>query len=230
MTDEQTNRFEMAQTTLGVLDRYRAVWEATPDTADDRDRLAALVDAVRDAAQRQADPTTAATAVKDELREAVRSRVYTLAGALRSWALRRSMTALADRVDVTSSELRALRDAALAERSEIVVAAAREHLDGDDGLAARTAVTTEAVDELDALDDQFAEELGTPRAAIIAKSRATAQIAEALSAAHRLLTDHLDPSVRLYADAAPDFARDYEAARTVVDRGGTRQPSDGEAS
>ena len=227
MEDRYTNRFEMAKVTLRTLDDHRPAWDAIPDTVDDRDALDALLATVRDAAQRQASPTEAATEVKKELRDDVRKAVLTLAPVVRSWALRRGHTGLAARVHVTSSELHNLRDAALAERSEITVAEARPHLDGDDGLVARTAITAEQVDALDALDDEFAEALDTPRAAIIAKSRATADIAEALSAVSELLSDHLDPAVEALADAHPDFAKAYRAARIIVDRGhGPTSPPD----
>lgn len=227
MNDNQTNRFEMAKATLGVLDGSRPLWEAVPVMVEDRDRLAALLATVRSAARRQADPTRAATAVKDELRDDVRARTYLLASAVRSWALRQGDAGLAARVELTRTDLDGLRDAALAERSEIVVAAARDHLGGDDGLTARQGVTPDEVDALDALDDQFADALSTPRAAIVARSRATAEIAEALAAVHALLRDHLDPMVERFAADAPAFARDYAAARVVVDRGrGPAPPED----
>ena len=227
MRDREINRFEMAQTTRRVLDQYRTAWEGTPDTVDDVAALDAHLAAVRDAAQRQADPTTAVTKEKSALRSRVETGAVHLAGAMRTYALRRDRVALADRVALTTTEAGRLRDLALAERSEIVVTAAREH--ADDGLLARTSVTQEEIDALDALDDEFADALDTPRAAIIAKSRATAQIAEHLSAVHRLLDDRLDPEADRLADAHPDFARDYRAARVVVDRGQGRSSDDDEA-
>ncbi|PAP79364.1 hypothetical protein B1759_13615 [Rubrivirga sp. SAORIC476] len=133
------------------------------------------------------------------------------------------MTELAARNDLTRTEVYALRDFDLAKQSEIVVADARDHLDGEDGLTARQNVPSDEVDALDALDDRFAADLTTPRTAIVARSRATAEIAEHLSAIHRLLRDHLDPAVARLADAHPDFAREYRAARVVVDRG--RRPA-----
>lgn len=227
MEDRYTNRFEMAKLTLRTLDDHNAAWAAIPDTADDRDQLEALLSAVRNAAQRQAQPAKAATKAKKELRTQVRTQVLKLAPVARAWALRRGHTALAERLAVTSSELRDLRGTALAERSEITVAEIRPHLDGDDGLVARTAITAEQVDALDALDDEFAQALDTPRAAITARSVATADIAQALSQVHELLTEHLDPAVEALADDHPDFAKAYRAARIIVDRG--HGPSDPEA-
>ena len=228
MEDRYANRFEMAKVTLRTLDDHADAWSAVPDTADDRDRLAALVARIRDAAQRQSEPTEAATTLKAELREAVEDAVPVVAGAVRSWALRRGHTDLARRVKVTKSELGDLRASALAERSETVVAAAREHADGDDGVLARTALTAAQLDALDALDDRLADALDTPRAAIIAKSEATAAIATAASAVSELLSDHLDPAVEALADAHPAFAEAYRRARVVVDRGrGPSTPDDG---
>ncbi len=224
MEDRYTNRFEMAKLTLRTLDDHNAAWAAIPDTADDRDQLEALLSAVRNAAQRQAQPAKAATKAKKELRTKVRTQVLKLAPVARAWALRRGHTALAERLAVTSSELRDLRGTALAERSEITVAEIRPHLDGDDGLVARTAITAEQVDALDALDDEFAQALDTPRAAIIARGRATGDIAAALSRVHRLLTDHLDVVAERHKTTAPEFAKDYAAARNLVSRGRTPTP------
>lgn len=224
MTDNQTDRFAMAQTTLGVLDQYRAVWEGAPDDVEDRDELEALLATVRRAAQRQADPTKAATQVKDELRTGVRDAAVALAAAVHSWATRRGRADVAARVGATKTEVLAYRDLALAEWSELVTIVAQEHLDGDDGLVARTSVTAEEVAALDALDDQFAAALDTPRAAIIARGRATGDIAAALSRVHRLLTDHLDVVAERHKTTAPEFAKDYAAARNLVSRGRTPTP------
>ena len=225
MNDNQINRVEMTQATLRVLDQYRAAWAGSLDTADDVTALENHLATVRDAGRRQADPTEAVTNVKNELRQGVRTSAINLAAALRAYALRRDLTELAGRFAATASEVGDLRDLDLAEYSEMVVAAAQDHADGEDGLLARTSVTAEEIAALDALDDEFADALDTPRAAIIARSRATAQIAEGLSAIHTLFKEHLDPEVARLAAAHPDFNRDYRAARVVVDRGrGTSPP------
>ena len=227
MNDNQINRIEMTQATRRVLDQYADAWNATPDTVDDVAALDAHIQAISDAAELQANPTTGVTEVKAALRKSVRDGAVNLAAATRAYALRRGLTELAGRLSATPTEVDDLRALDLAKYSEVVVAAARGVADGDDGLIARTSVSLEEIDGLDALDDQFAEALDTPRAAIIAQSRATARIAEHLSATHTLFTDRLDPEVERLAPAHPDFARDYRAARTVVDRGRGPAPDDG---
>lgn len=218
MTDEQINRIEMAQATRRVLGTYRTAWEGSLDTVDDVAELDGHIQAINTAAELQAEPTKGVTDVKADLRKRVTKAAVDLAAATRAYAIRRGLTELAGRLDTTASAVRDLRALDLAQYSEVVVAAAREVADGDDGLVARTSVTLEEIDGLDALDDEFAEALDTPRAAIIAQSRATAQIAEHLSATHKLFVDRLDPEVERLAEAHPDFARDYRAARVVVDR------------
>ncbi len=219
MNDRQINRIEMAQATRRVLATYSAAWDGTPDTVDDVADLDAHLQGISDAAELQANPTSGVTDVKADLRQRVRTGAVNLAAAVRAYALRRSLTELAGRLSTTATEVDDLRGLDLAKYSTLVVTAAREVADGDDGLVARTSVTQEEIDAQDALDDEFAEALDTPRAAIIAQSRATARIAEHLSALNTLFVDHLDPEVERLATAHPDFARDYRAARTVVNRG-----------
>ena len=223
MTDVQTARFAMHRTVLATLDAHPGARTAAPVLQAHRDALDALVARVREASQRQAEPTSAVTAVKRELRDAVRDRSRRLGQAIAAHAAANSLPDVRARVLIGATEHANLADPDLAEYSEIVVAEAREHLpapDGDplSGLGAQ-GVTAAFVDELDALDDDLAAALDTPRAAIIARSRATAEIAVALSETSTFLDEQVDPSVAFLAPDHPAFATEYASARIVVDRG-----------
>jgi len=223
MTDAQINRHEMHQAVLLALDAHAEAYAAAPAVAAHRDALAALAARVRTAAQAQARSTRGATATKAGLRDAVADRSWRLAQALGAWARDDDRPDVAGAVGLTRREFNALRDLELAEYSEVVVAEARPHLpaDGDDpatGLGAY-GVTAAFVDALDALDDQFAENLATPRDAIAARKGARARIAAAQSEAAALLNDRLDPAVDFLAPDHPDFAQAYRDARLIVDRG-----------
>ena len=201
MTDPQTNRLAMHQTVLGVLDAHADAWAHVPALQAYRDALAALVERVRAAARQQATPSRTATAPKEELRDGVRAAAGRLAGAVAAWARSTGKPEVAAAVDLPKRELARLRDAALAEYSEIVVAEARRHLPARDadpttGLG-HHGVTAADVDALDQLDDAFARALSTPREAIIAASQGTAEIAVAQAEASALLDKEVDPHRRL---------------------------------
>ena len=166
----------------------------------------------------------AAVPAMQVLRDRLAAAIDTVRGLARSQA-RTSAPATAVKAD--------LRDAALAEYSEVVVAEAREHLpapeaDPTTGLGAY-GVTAAFVDELDALDDDFAAALSTPREAIAARKSAGRAIAVATRQAQTLLRKELDPTVDFLAPDAPAFAADYRNARIIVDRGhGPSDPDDPE--
>ncbi|PAP80384.1 hypothetical protein B1759_03025 [Rubrivirga sp. SAORIC476] len=222
MTDRQTDRLDMLRATLTVIDDHADAWAAIPVMARYRDDLSTAIDRVRDAAQRQADPASAVTAVKDQLRTHVRDAAWTLAAALQAWAADTDRPDVAAQADFSPSDLIQLRDAALADQSELIVDLARTHAPD----LADYGVLPPEIDALDALDDQFADALSTPRAAIVARSRATAEIAIEIRNATRLLRASLDPMVARLTASSPDFAREYRTARIIIDRGitGDRSP------
>jgi len=227
MTDLHTNRYDMQRAVLGVLDTHADAWAAVPVMQSYRDRLAAHVEATRQAAQTQSRTSEGATAMKAALRDDVADRSWRLGQALAAWARTAGRPEVAAAVGLSARDFRALRDAALADYSEVVVAEARQHLPGpsDDpatGLGAQ-GVTAAFVDELDALDDDFAAALSTPREAIAARKSATRAISASVAQAQALLADEVDPTVAFLAPDAPAFAQAYRDARIIVDRG--RAPS-----
>ena len=235
MTDVQTARFAMHRTVLATLDAHPGARTAAPVLQAHRDALDALVARVREASQRQAEPTSAVTAVKRELRDAVRDRSRRLGQAIAAHAAAQGLPDARARVLIGANEHAALADPDLAEYSEIVVAEAREHLPAPDadpssGLGAY-GVTAPFVDALDALDDEYAEDIATPRSAIAARKGAGRAIATAVRQAQRLLRKESDPLVDFLAPDHPAFAQAYRDARIIVDRGRTGrtdEPTDGE--
>ncbi len=223
MTDLQINRHEMHKTVLQALDAHADAWAAVPAVQTLRDRLDALVETTRDAARAQGRSPKGATSAKGALRAKVAKKSWQLAQALVAWARANNRPDVEDAIAMSKTEFNALRDVALAEYSEIVVAEAREHLpaEGEDpttGLGAQ-GVTAAFVDQLDALDDQFAEDIATPRSALNAKKDAGKTLATAVRQAQRLLKKELDPTVDFLAPEHPAFAEAYRNARIIVDRG-----------
>jgi len=223
MTDLQINRHEMHKAVLQALDAHANAWAAVPAVQTLRDRLDTLVETTRTAAQAQGRSPEGATAAKAALRTGVADRSWRLAQALVAWARATDRPDVEDAIATSRTEFNALRDVALAEYSEIVVAEARQHLpaEGDDpatGLGAQ-GVTAAFVDQLDALDDEFAEDIATPRSAIAARKEAGRALASAIRQAQRLLKNELDPTVDFLAPDHPAFAEAYRNARIIVDRG-----------
>ena len=231
MNDRDRNRYEMHLAVLGILDTHADAWASAPVMQDYRDQLAGLVATVRDAAKTQGRSTKSATAVKDELRDAVADRSWRLAQALAAYARTNDLPDLAAAVDKTRRDFQALTDTELANYSEVVVAEAREHLpaDGEDPATklGRHGVTSAFVDDLDALDDQFAEALSRPREAAVAVKGATRAIAVNTRKAQTLMKKKVDPTVAFLAPDHPAFAQAYRDARIIVDRGrGPAAPED----
>ncbi|WP_412060946.1 hypothetical protein [Rubrivirga sp. IMCC45206] len=233
MTDDQTNRHDMHRAVLGVLDTHADAWAPVPAMQDHRDALAGFVETVRQAAQAQAQTSKPATAVKKALRAKVEDRSWRLANAIAAWARANARPDVAAAVTRTRRAFDAFRDAALAEYSEIVVAEAREHLPAPEEPATsklgRYGVTAAFVDELDALDDDYAEALSTPRQAIAATKGAGRAIAVAIKPAQTYLGQEVDPTVAFLAPDMPAFAEAYRNARVIVDRGHGPGPGDTDA-
>lgn len=230
MTDTQTNRHEMHRTVLGVLDTHADAWAPVPAMQAHRDRLADAVQTVRELARAQAKTSKPATASKGSLRDQVADLSWRLGQAIAAWARANDRPDVAEAVALSRTDFDKLRDTALAEYSEIVVAEARDHLpapeaDPTTALGAQ-GVTAAFVDRLDALDDDFARALSTPREAIAARKSAGRAIAVAIRQTQTFLRDQLDPTVVFLAPDAPAFAADYRNARIIVDRGHGPTPDD----
>ena len=226
MTDAQINRHEMHKAVLGVLDTHADAWASVPLMQTHRDALADLVETVRKAARAQGRSSKGATKAKATLRDAVADQSWRLGQALLAWANATDRDDVAAAVLLSRTAFNDLRDAELADYSEIVVAEAREHLDGDDGLTALQGVPAAFVDGLDALDDEFAQALSTPREAIVARKGAGRAIATGVKKAQTLLAKRIDPTVAFLAPDQPRFAEAYRDARIIVDRGHGPTPSD----
>lgn len=227
MTDDQSNRHDMHQTVLEVLDTHAEAWASAPAVQGYRDALGAFIERVREAARTQTRGTKGVTNDKAKLRDDVAERSWRLGQALVSWGEDNGRPDVVGAVARTRRAFTNLKDSDLAEYSEVVVAEAREHLpaDGEDpttGLGA-LGVTAAFVDALDGLDDAFAAALSTPRSAIVARKGAGREIAQAQRGAYDLLTKRLDPAVAFLAPDHPAFAAAYRDARIIVDRG--RGPS-----
>ena len=223
MTDYQRNRHEMHLAVLGVLGTHTDAWAAVPVMQGYHERLDAFVATVREAARVQARGTEGATATKGSLRDEVAGRSRRLGQALAAYARTSGLPDLEAAAYKTASEFQALTDVDLANYSEDVVALARDHLpvEGAD-LASRLGahgVTAAFVDRLDALDDQFAQDLSSPREARVAIKSAGRTIATAVRQAQTLLRREVDPTVAFLAPDQPAFARAYRDARIIVERG-----------
>ena len=110
MTDAQTDRLAMFRATLKALDAHADAWAPVTKLQTYRDQLDPHIEAIRDAARRQADPTQATTDVKASLRTDVTDRAADLADALTAYAEDESLPDLAARADLSHNDLVRLRD------------------------------------------------------------------------------------------------------------------------
>ncbi len=224
MTDDQINRHEMHRNVLQVLDDHADAWASVPLMQTHRDALAGYIQAFSEAAEAQGRSPERATAAKGQLRDKVADGAWRLGQATVAWGRATGRPDVVAAAHVTRTAFNDFRDADLARYSEVIVALAREHLDG---LTARQGVPAAFVDALDADDDAFARDLAAPRGAIGA--RRTATLATVIHDVQELPDGTVDPTVAFLAPDQPAFADAYRVARVIVDRGrgrGTPPPDD----
>lgn len=216
MTDKQENKLGMYYSVVAACENHNAVWSGLPAFATAFTEFQSHVDAIGDAAEAQETGVTGATKNKNTALKNLTDAAYPLGTAVQAWATVEGDTQLAERVYWSRSDYLYGRDADSETMARTVLTEATANLPA----LADYGVTQAKLDDLSAAIDAYHAVLVAPRAAITDRKAATAALVDHFTAADTVLKGRMDNLAPILAADTPEFGRDYENARIIVDSGG----------
>ena len=204
-----------------TLDDHEETWTTLPAFARKVVQFNGAVDSIDELAQTQASLSGAANEKAGAL-EALADAAFTIAGAVRSYAVDSDDQTLAGRVDFSRTDITRGRDNAVVARCKDIHAAATENL----AALADFGVTADKLAKLKKKIDAFNTLQPAPRKKISKRSAATKALPGYFSDADEALVEGLDKLIVQFKEAAPEFVNEYETSRVIVDTAGGRASTD----
>jgi hypothetical protein len=217
MNIKQQSHLKMIVAVLGVLDKFKTIWQAVAAFAAARADLSAAIDAVNAEELKQAGLTTGITENKRLARQAMCDAAAIVGGAVAAWADKQNNHELFNSVDFSASDLLHQTEQDCATNCQAILDAATANLAA---LAAGQTLAQADLDDLTAKIKAFKDLLTKPRQAKADISTATNLIPDKLDAGDRILERQLDRLMERYKTSNADFYGAYWVARVIVDAGG----------
>ena len=219
MTRDQENRLNMFFTTQEVLVDHNATWGATPAMVDANAAFDANIAALRTAVARQVTDITGHAKDKARALDALVALTLRMSGCVMAYAETTDNQALAEAMNIVPSELYKYRDSIVAERCQGVHDAANTHIAN----LAPYGIVAADVNSLQSAIDKYVALIPRPRTKITERKGATSEIGLLIRDTQRLLGRRMDMLMRGFMISHPDFYRQYQNARIIVDQGGQKE-------
>jgi hypothetical protein len=214
---KQQSHLKMLVVVLGVLDKFKTIWQAVAAFATARNDLSAAIDAVNAQELKQAGLTTGITQNKRLARQALCNAAALVGGAVAAWADKQNNHELFNTVDFSAPDLLHQTEQACATNCKAILDAGTASLAA---LAPGQTLAQTDLDDLTAKIGAFKTLLTKPREAKAITKGATDLIPDKLDAGDRILERQIDRLMERYKGSNPDFYGAYQVARVIVDAGG----------
>jgi len=219
MNASQTNKLSMYLAVKAACDTpaHKALWQTLPAFAANYTIFtgtAAVISALG-AAQKTTTPGVAAN--KAAITGLLLDELMVVAGRIGACASVTGDIELEAKVNFPRWQIAKLRDTEIDDRAQVVLDLANAHL----AALADYGITAATLTALDGAIDAYSAIVESPRSATNKVKSITEAIADNFEKADKALEDVLDRLMRGFEKTAPDFFREYEAARIIVDRPGS---------
>jgi len=213
MDNKQTNRTNMHNAVIALLDEENAVWAQMVPFGVAFTAFKNKVFAIGVAVRQQETPT-GATKEKAEARLDLEDVLFLMCEALGVLAYDSGDHGLQALTNVNESGLAKMDVERLSNLAASVLAEANTKKSE----LATLNVTQENIDELTQALQDFDEAKVGPRQATVARSAQTQSVATLYREATDILRNRLDPMVNLFIRSNPDFVKRYIGVRSIIDR------------
>lgn len=206
----------MFETTNGVLDENKALWQDIPAFADAVTRAESGTAAIRQKSGDQA--ATGDAAAKAAARTELENVAMEIGDQLAPLASKTGNHELLAKVDLAKSVVDHLADSDLLIYARGVAKGAAEN---SAVLASDYKITAADLAALDEAIAKFDRMKTAPRDAIVNRKVATLSLPEAITFVRGIYRNEIDKMMTRFKKKEPDFYKGYFAARVIVDRGGS---------
>lgn len=217
MNIKQQAHLKMLIAVLGVLDKFKALWDAIPAFISARKDLSAAIDAVNAEELKQASVITGITDDKRVARHALCKSAAIVGGAVAAWADKQNNHEVFNSVDFSAADLLREPEQECVTHCKAIFDAATANVAA---LVAEKSIAQADLDDLDAKYKAFKAMLTKPREAKVRTKVATDLIPAKIEVGDRILERQLDRLVPRFETSNPDFYGAYQVARVIVDPGG----------
>lgn len=216
----------MYETVLAIVMQNQPNWSSFPAFSSLVGEFSGKLQELENLSLQQGTALPGVTAAKNDLRKKTTEKARVLIGALKAFSLFNGSADLAERVDVTQSDLNQMGHLMFKNQLDAILLLCTEHLSelSDYG------VDQVKIDELQVLRDECAEVFGTPRQAIVDRKTVTESIRQRVISLDALLKKGIDALMISFKSTAPDFYFHYKAARVIVDLKGKSGPNSDQSS
>jgi len=221
MNDRQENKLSMYLAVREVMTDNQALTAGVPAIGAATTALGAEITIIQSLAQTQKQPTQGATQSKRQLRGAMADSAVPVAGAVKALASATNNPELAAEADFTRIDFTSGRDTESASRADIVLALGTANLAALAGYGIVQATLNGLTDAIQA----YRNSITRPREVITVTSAATAQLDPAFARADAILKERLDGLMEQFRLTQPAFYFAFQAAREIIDGGGSTPPT-----
>lgn len=205
----------MFDTTLGVLNDFKTVWQNNGGFSEVANELTNGVAAIKAMRSQTGTSTNGITDDKEVAYDDLIDSTMELSGPLVSLAKRMNNNELKNKVKFTDSDLKSLTENALVQKAKDLAAEALKYKEG----LAKYEVTEQQITDLNDLADKYGAMISGPREVVSVRVSAKISLNQLIRNISALLKDELDGLVGRYRRSNPDFCNAYFTARKVVDYG-----------
>jgi len=215
MEIKKSNRLRSYKAVTGVLDNYEATWSTHVGFTKAVTEFNDVMADIGKQAQIQLE-CEQASEEKLSLLMALGTAAYEVSGAIHAYAVEVGNLALEARVDFSRSAI------TLGKEDQVVSRCWSIHVLATEQLAnlADNGITTTKLNALKKKVEAFETVQSKPRNRVNKGTAATQALELLFQDASKVLRKRLDKLVPQFADAAPAFVAEYQAARVVVDMRG----------
>jgi len=221
MNSKQEDKLSMGLTVQTTCNRYPSVIATIPAFVTALGDLGVRMQNIRALAQIQAGKTDGITQDKARLKTAMCEKAFEIASAVLSYANTVKNSTLAGKVAVTKSDLLRSRDTETAGLCQNIRTEATANL----AALADYAVTAADLTDLAQKISAYEAALSKPQDARVSRKTATENLDREFDEFDNILDNRMDPLILKFQANKPDFVRDYNNARIIVDSGGGAKPA-----
>ncbi len=216
MNSRNENKISMGLTVQSTCNRYHAVTAQIPAFVTAMGDLGVKIQYIQGQAQLQAGQTGGVTLNKQNLKTALCDKAFEIASAVSSYASTVKNSVLAGKVEFSKSDLLRSRDTETAGLCQNIRAAATENL----AALANYAVTAADLTDLAQKCSAYEAAVTAPADARVSKKTAGENIDAGFADFDDILENRMDKLMPKFQAISPDFVRDYNNARIIVDNAG----------
>lgn len=180
----------------------------------------ATLEGIRSKLAETKNASTGKTAAKNQAEDALIAAMLPVASGVFIYAKKKNDVELKEKVKVTESGLRQMRDTELANRGEDIAALAEEVLAN----LAPSNITADSIAALKAKAQAYRTSIGARESGVAGRMGARTSMEDLFTKADEILEEEIDPAMELIRATKTQFYNEYFTLRVVKDTGVRHKP------